>query len=229
MKAWLRTRLVARDRYGLVLILLVAAYMLSGTLEAWIDGLLVALAAFALFLTAESSETPRRLRLPFGIGLVVIVVVGVGLSAIDSSAARATQAFLAAALFLGTIILTLRRVLSHERISDQTILGAMVAYILVGFFFGAVYRGTDQLNRAPIFGVEISRADYTFYSFTTQTTLGLGDITPQDEMAKKLTAVEALVGQLFLATLIARLVGLYGMDLRRDEVAPDPHTGAPPD
>lgn len=219
MKAWLRTRFGARDRYGLVLVLLVAAYLVSGTREAWVDGLLVVLAASALLLTAESSDTPRRLRVPLGLVILVLVVIGAGISASDTSTARAAQAFLTAALFFGAIILTLRRVLRHERISSQTILGAMVAYILVGFFFAAVYRGTDQLNRAPIFGEEISKADYTFYSFTTQTTLGLGDITPQDETAKKLTAVEALAGQLFLATLIARLVGLYGMDRRRDEVA----------
>ncbi|MDG1785070.1 MAG: potassium channel family protein, partial [Ilumatobacter sp.] len=54
----------------------------------------------------------------------------------------------------------------------------------------------------------------TYYSFEVLTTLGFGDITPVNDFVQRLTALEAMAGQIFLATLVARLVAMYGSSAR---------------
>ena len=54
---------------------------------------------------------------------------------------------------------------------------------------------------------------WVYFSFITLTTVGFGDITPISELAKRLVVIEAFVGQVFLITLVARLVSLWGLPI----------------
>jgi voltage-gated potassium channel Kch len=60
----------------------------------------------------------------------------------------------------------------------------------------------------------VGPGDYTYFSFVTLTTVGYGDITAASDIAKRLVVVEAFIGQVFLITLVARLVSLWGKRLR---------------
>jgi hypothetical protein len=101
------------------------------------------------------------------------------------------------------------RVLAHDRVGSQTILGALAAYFLIGLVFAWIYLSLDGLVAGAILEPPIEGLP-SYHSFVVLTTLGFGDISPVDEFARKVTAIEAMTGQIFLATLVARLVSMYG-------------------
>jgi hypothetical protein len=88
--------------------------------------------------------------------------------------------------------------------------GSIVVYLLMGLIFGYVFQaiyflaGNSSFNN--INGAELK--GFLYYSFTTLTTVGYGDITPVHPLARSLANFEALIGQLYPAILIARLVSM---------------------
>ncbi|MBT8240792.1 MAG: potassium channel family protein, partial [Acidimicrobiia bacterium] len=101
------------------------------------------------------------------------------------------------------------RVVHHERVETQTLLGALAAYFLIGLFFAWIYLALDGFVDGPVLQPPVEGVP-SYYSMVVLTTLGFGDINPVDQLARKVTAIEAITGQIFLATLVARLVSLYG-------------------
>lgn len=126
-----------------------------------------------------------------------------------------------ALLFVLTTIV-LFRVLSDASITADTIVGALCAYFLMGVTWGTAYALVEVLipGAFSITPALASAAQWNpptapvtpllqYYSFTTLSTLGIGDLSPLAAPARILTAIEAMVGQLYLAILIARLVAIH--------------------
>ncbi|HEX3767097.1 MAG TPA: ion channel [Puia sp.] len=111
-------------------------------------------------------------------------------------------------VWLGSIILT--RTFSKGHITSNRVLGAIIVYLLSGFVFAMIYhiiyllRGHNAFNGLITF----QRTEFMYFSITTLTTLGYGDITPVNVFARSLSNLEALNGQLYPAILIARLVSM---------------------
>ena len=114
---------------------------------------------------------------------------------------------------------TVARVLQHKEVHLQTLLGAFSAYFLIGLVFSWLYLGLNQIG-TPFFGAPTSEAEFPYFSFITLTTVGFGDYVAVGRFNQRLVVIEALVGQIFLASLVARLVTLYGR--RRPEQSADP-------
>jgi len=97
-------------------------------------------------------------------------------------------------------------------VTNDTIRGAFCAYLLMGLAWASAYQLVSLLQPGAInigTGEELTQAqNHTYYSFVVLTTLGFGDITPVSGLARSLTWIEAVTGQLFIATIIARLVGI---------------------
>ncbi len=116
-----------------------------------------------------------------------------------------------------TTISVLCVVLRDERVSADKIFAAICAYLLLGFTFAFAYTflwgtlGDDLFRFPPSLDPEnpMPRAnDLIYFSFTTLTTLGYGDITPASPLSRSLATLEALVGQFYVGILVARLVSL---------------------
>ncbi len=112
-------------------------------------------------------------------------------------------------------------VISAGAVTMDKLFGSACVYLLIGLTFAAVYMMILQFQPDAVrVSAEdeqiVAFSDLVFFSFTTLTTLGYGDITPVSEHARTLAAMEAVTGVLFLALLIARLVALYTM-FARDE------------
>jgi hypothetical protein len=90
--------------------------------------------------------------------------------------------------------------------------GALDAYIELGFFFTFLYSAVDRLSAEPFFNQVADPAlfDYAYFSFVTMTSLGYGDLTPALAVGKGLVIGEVLLGSIFLVVLVARLVGTLG-------------------
>jgi hypothetical protein len=117
--------------------------------------------------------------------------------------------FWVCALLLRDIILR-----SHS-VSLELILGAINIYLMVGVGFAATYALLELIQPGSFTGLEATLNTPTmvhpfmYFSFVTLTTLGYGDISPLTPVGEMLSYVEAIFGQLYLAILVARLVGLY--------------------
>ena len=116
-------------------------------------------------------------------------------------------------LYLGiAAYLILRNIFLAPQITIDTIRGAICVYLLIGLVWALLYGITASLDSQafsqPIIEIE-SYGRAVYFSFTTLTTLGYGDIIPVSPLAKMLTNLEAMIGQLYPAILIAILVGGY--------------------
>ena len=124
-------------------------------------------------------------------------------------------------LVTATLPITLNRVLHHRRITHETVLGALCTYVLVGLLFAFLYLAVNELRGEPFFvqpGPH-SQSEYLYFSFVSLTTLGFGDLSPAVGLPQALTVLEALLGQIFLVTLVARLVTLWVRQAEADDVA----------
>jgi voltage-gated potassium channel Kch len=107
-----------------------------------------------------------------------------------------------------------RAVFGPGRVTVHRVQGAVVLYLNFALFFFVLYRLIDTLaahafSGLPQPGVEHgSGAALLYFSFSTLTTTGYGDITPLQPLARNLANLEAVIGQLYPATLLARLVSL---------------------
>jgi hypothetical protein len=110
------------------------------------------------------------------------------------------------------IVLITRQTLRAGPITGRRVQGSVAVYLLLGFLWGVLYETVESLRPGSFsIGtgngvVDIQQLGY--FSLTTLTTLGIGDILPISPLARSLTVLEALVGQLFPVILIARLVAM---------------------
>jgi hypothetical protein len=154
---------------------------------------------------------PARVRLA-GI-LAAAAVVAAFLAKLISSDRLLGIAFGVVAILLGTAAVTiLRRVIVGARQVDfRTILGAISVFTLMGLLFAFLYVAISRWSDHEYFtGVaHAASSDYLFFSYTTLTTTGYGNLVPAGKVGQSLAVLEMLVGQIFLVTLVAGLVSLW--------------------
>jgi hypothetical protein len=116
-------------------------------------------------------------------------------------------------LFLAyTVVIILSHIFREREVTADLIMGAVCVYFFIGLMWGFVFSllegfqpGSFRFGQGQAAGL----SNFLYYSFVTQTTLGYGDITPITAPARSLSLLEAVIGQLYLAVLIARLVGVH--------------------
>ncbi len=121
------------------------------------------------------------------------------------------------ALFIFLLLVafnTLRQVGFSDNISLNRIVGAICIYLLLGVIWSIAYTVLEFLQPGSFKGMTemvspLRNPDWIYFSFVTITTLGYGDITPVTQTAKTLSFAEAIVGQFFIAVLVAGLVSAY--------------------
>jgi hypothetical protein len=105
---------------------------------------------------------------------------------------------------------TFRFAITSPRIDRETIYAALSAYLLAGVFFGVIYSAIEFMSPGSIKGPSaLTMASATYYSFVTLATLGYGDFLPNSELARGVATVEVIGGQLYLAVMVARLIGAF--------------------
>ncbi len=120
---------------------------------------------------------------------------------------------LQAAFWLLMVVVLLRGVMTSGQVTIGTLCRAVSGYLLLGLAWAAIYRGvaSGDANALPAL-MDKGRWDFVYFSFTTLTTLGYGDIAPASPLARSLAMLEAIIGPLYLTILVARLVALYGRE-----------------
>jgi drug/metabolite transporter (DMT)-like permease len=210
VEAWLEQR--SRPyRFGVVLILLIATFLItaSGIDGAWAQVVSIALQALTLLAALLASRTGRRL---FRVAAVVslIALVSAVAAAIASSSDNVRGVFFALGLLLvaGAPIAIGRALWRRQIVDVHTVLGAICIYVLIGMFFSFLYSAIGVFGDEAFF-VQTSQAnasEFLYFSFITLCTVGYGDFTPAHGLGRALASLEALLGQLYLVTIIAVLV-----------------------
>jgi Ion channel len=209
------------DSYASLLLLLIANFLLLELVDdvRWGAVGSTLLSALALLVAISDPEAghhiTRRNWLLVGacVALAPIVLI-VGSSSLVGVAYLLPVAILVTA----TLPITIQRVLHHRRVTWETVLGALCAYVLIGLLFAFLYLAVDEFRDAPFFAQprHHDQGEFLYFSFVALTTLGFGDLSPSEGLPQALTVIEALIGSIFLVTLVARLVTLW---VRQDEEA----------
>lgn len=163
-----------------------------------------------------ASRTRRRLA-------VALLLAMPALAARWSFVFVRTPAVHAAALvtsivfFVYTIVLVLAYVLRTDEVNLDEIYGAVSAYILIGFVWGMGYGLLDLLQPGSLRSTNgsVGPGDFMYFSFVTLMTVGYGDMSPVHPVARSLAIIESMLGVVFMAVLIGRLVGLQAGPRRR--------------
>jgi hypothetical protein len=99
-----------------------------------------------------------------------------------------------------------------EGVDLEVILGALCAYLYLGAYFAFVFKAIATLSHAPFFtqpGADL-KMNYIYFSFVTLTTTGYGDLSPAYGVGRMVAVLEAIIGQLYLVSVVALVVSAYG-------------------
>ncbi len=114
------------------------------------------------------------------------------------------------------VVVIFRRVFANDQPNSETVFGALSIYLLVGFAFASIYGMVAALQPRAFYLDPLTnlhtipdRFDFIYYSFATMTSLGAAGVTAVSAPARSLSVIEAILGVLYLAVLIARLMSAY--------------------
>jgi len=213
------------DRFGLVLGLAAASVAILSLIDldqvnanvrsefAWI--LVTVIVGLTLLVALRASGVAKRPRRVADF-IVIIAVVGVILvtvaglfmdlgDAASESAGRPSPMWALIAVLSPAIVL--RRVMMHRVVTKETIFGVLAVYLLLALAFNYAFLSFDA---APgFFGRPESTSSFMYFSLSTITTVGYGDLTAVSDLGRFLASAEAIFGQVLLVTVVARLVSTY--------------------
>ena len=197
-------------RFGLVLLLLLATFvfLMVGSTSTWARPVTVALTGATLVAALTAAEISQQLRRLAELLTVVAFAIALATVASSGSEGDGWAALLSAALIVFAPIAIARSVIRRRVIDVRTVLAAICIYVLAGMLWAFVYSAIGDLGSSSFFAQNISptTADYMYFSFITQTTTGYGDLTAAGNFGRACVALEVLIGQIYLVTVIAVLV-----------------------
>ena len=205
----------SRQRYGMLLLALGATFFFEGVaepgdLQRAIGTVLV---GATLMLALHAAEVPKpRLRLASVI--VLIIVVGVVIASVAGKGttvagiAAIANGLLVAVAPPAVVIGLLRTLRATRTVTVPVVAGVLCLYLLVGLFFAFAYIAVQNLGGAPFFanGDAATSPRSLYFSFVTMTTVGYGDFTARTNLGHTLAVTEALLGQIYLVTVVAAIV-----------------------
>lgn len=208
----------ASDSFGLLLALLVVDYMLLAfvSVTPWFELAVSVPISLTLLLALHTSHAHRRAIYVGVFAVVAALVTGVVNLIIGGHRLNGWVIVLISLLLIMAPYFILKRILGHSRVGIETILGAICVYIIIGLFFTLLYLGISKASPPgnPFLAQSgpHSPSDFEYFSFITLTTVGYGDLTPLSKVARMTVVLEAMLGQIFLVTLVARLVSMFGTE-----------------
>ena len=206
--------LVQRYRHAQLLAILSLLLLVNPFLHGLVGFTFVNVMLFLVLISAVIACGGERRRVVIGVLLAVLLQAAAlyreftGVTAVSLVYSTLGVVFFGyiTALVLSDIFRT------SQRVSADTICGALAAYLLMGVGWAFAYALLEQLIPGSIRGLRVAidggYHEFLGYSFVTLTTLGYGNVVPGNDKADALASAEAIVGQVYLTVLVARLVAL---------------------
>ena len=207
-------RIRASHSYGVVLALIIASFLFAAVAPDgdWSASVLL-LAYAATLVTALWTSGRARVDSPVSSALAVLAGAAAAAQLLSGRTWLAgAVALLTGALIAATITVVALGVTDQAVVNAQSVQGAICVYLLLGLLFVFVYGAVAYLGDGPFFaqGMDGNRSERVYFSIVTLATLGYGDYTPAGDFGRTLAVVEALLGQLYLVTVVALLVSRVG-------------------
>lgn len=191
---------------------LVGLLILTAVLEGYnyAHSLLSTLGMIAFVAGGYAACTSRR-------SLVILLVLAISWVLSEWFFPESKVVYLSFFFFFYLIVLLLRIVIASDEITANTLYGAVCIYLLLGILWATLYGFINEVFPGSIFSGMLPDAyhhhkeinEFLYFSYTTLTTLGYGDITSITPVGRLIAVFEAMTGQLFLAFLVARLICIY--------------------
>jgi ion channel len=206
-------------RYGLVLVAITIpiAYSLAApTHESWSAALTVVLFGGAIMFSLVVSQAHQLVQIVAAVLLAAVVATAVADLIVGSKlTAGLPRAIVALMIALAPLSMA-RGVTRHLRAEGQVTLdavfGAIAIYLMLGAMFASIDAAIGTLGPTPFFkqGGNPAFETYMYFSYITMATVGYGDYTPGPALARAMSILESLTGQLYLVTVVALLVSNIG-------------------
>lgn len=203
-----------RYRYGIVLALILASvgWGLAAPDGDWPRFLIVLLQAATLVAAVAASQT-HRFVLRAAVTVAVLFAVGAaaalfGTTEFGDDSARLISLVLVA-MAPPTISYGLVRDFREERyVTVHTMFGVLCLYLLLGLLFSALIETTQSISNESLLRPTADKpSDFLYFSYSTLTTTGFGDVVARTDLARSIAVIEALIGQIYLVTIVALIVG----------------------
>jgi hypothetical protein len=210
---WVQRAESVSDAFGLVLVLVLTTYVLASLLSnhGWSAVVLCVATSVTSVVALTSSRAGARLVR----GAVWLSGLTILLAAIAAASGDRIWLNFASAIQIVLLAIAmaavLRRVVTTAQVGARTILGAISVYTVLGILFTFLYGMVERIQASPFFeGVpHPAGSDFLFFSYTTLTTTGYGNLVPGGQPGRMLAGLEMMIGQIFLVTLVAGLVSLW--------------------
>jgi len=202
-----------RDAFGLVLLLVLATYVLTSLLSnrGW-SAVILTVATSATSVVALTSSHAHAKLVRAAIWLSGLTIL---LAAVAAVSGEHTWLNFASVVQIGLLTVAmgavLRRVVTTAEVGSRTILGAISVYTVLGILFTFLYGTIERIQGGPFFEgvVNPNGSDFLFFSYTTLTTTGYGNLVPGGQPGRMIAGLEMMIGEIFLVTLVAGLVSLW--------------------
>ena len=176
--------------------------------------LAVILQAITLVAAVVASRAhPAIIRLAILGGLLAIVAAALaimGTAQTGNGSGRGLTLLLVALAPVAIASGMVRMFRERGHITVETMFGVLCIYLLVGMFFGTAYAGIEEIGGHHFFrqltSAQSETSDFLYFSYTTLTTVGYGDLTASTNLGRSLAMMEALVGQIYLVTVVAVII-----------------------
>ena len=202
-----------QERFLFVLVSLLSFLILSPLLKGFI-GLSNLLNIFLTFILLSSiyAVSQKMHQRVIALLLAFPLLLSTWINYYIESPALSIVGTFSGILFFGFIVvIILSFVLKQAKVTLNVIYASIVVYLSLAMMWGMIFILVELLEPASLTMVQEGESSFHFfyYSFVTITTLGYGDITPTTEIARSLALLEAVIGQIYLVVLVARLVGIH--------------------
>jgi hypothetical protein len=199
----------------MVLLLILSPFLEDDKIRMIVGGILLsAILFFGIYAVSYQRKSMITASI-FGLPWFVLAWVNIFISIPSPVLPIISEMFLGL-FYIYIAIVLLSYVLKTSQVTGDVLYGAVSIYLFIGGAWYAIYTVIEALHPGSFYigaaynidGV-LNQSDFLYYSFATLTTLGYGDITPVTSIARSFAVTEAIIGVMYLAIIISRLVGLY--------------------
>jgi hypothetical protein len=194
---------------GMVVLLIVSPlYMMTGLKFPLVGFLFFTIVQLALKATIDEKKRLLIYRLIVLVALIC-VLASQRCNAPFCDALYVISRCIYIVFLLITIKLFMGRIAAAERVTTDKVKGGICLYLLAGVVWSFLYEVIYRFDASAFQIQDADGLDFLYYSYSTLTSLGIGDISSTNDFAISLTCLEAISGQMFIAVFIARLIGLH--------------------